>query len=127
LQGATAKGPKVQWKILVVEDNIDDARLLATLLTTMGHKVEYAINGTVAVDLANRFAPEFVFIDLRLPDAHGAEVARRILAGSKADTRVYAVTGSSDWKDFERAKKAGCVDVLVKPVAPDQFERILNN
>jgi CheY-like chemotaxis protein len=114
LQGATAKGPKVQWKILVVEDNIDDARLLATLLTTMGHK-------------ANRFAPEFVFIDLRLPDAHGAEVARRILAGSKADTRVYAVTGSSDWKDFERAKKAGCVDVLVKPVAPDQFERILNN
>jgi len=93
----------------------------------MGHEVEYAINGTVAVDLAKRFAPEIVFIDLRLPDGHGAEVARRILAGSKADTRVYAVTGSNDPKDYERAKKAGCVDVLVKPVEPDEFERILSN
>jgi DNA-binding response OmpR family regulator len=46
------------------------------LLHTMGHYVDYAINGTVAVDMARRFQPDIIFLDLLLPDDHGAGVCR---------------------------------------------------
>jgi CheY-like chemotaxis protein len=109
----------------VVEDNLDDARMMATLLGMMGHRVEYAINATVAEGIATAFMPDYAFIDLRLPDGHGAELARKILAASKIDTRIYAVTASTHEPDHQRALKAGCVGVLVKPVASEVFEQIL--
>jgi CheY-like chemotaxis protein len=126
LQAIRVKLHTVARRILLVEDNLDDARMLATLLGIMGHRVEYAINATVAVGIAKRFVPEYAFVDLRLPDGHGADVARGILAASKVDTRVYAVTGSNNELDRERALKAGCVEVLVKPVASEVFEQILS-
>jgi len=125
VQARGVKLTAVARRVLIVEDNIDDARLLATLLGMMGHRVEYAINATVAVDLAKNFAPDYAFIDLRLPDGHGADVARQILAASRIDTRVYAVTASTNEVDRARALKAGCVDILTKPVASETFEKIL--
>jgi DNA-binding response OmpR family regulator len=113
-------------RILVVEDNLDSAHMLATFFGSMGHKVEYAINAIVAVHVAHRFLPEFVFLDLRLPDGHGAEVARQLrLNPHLSKTRIYAVTGSPAWDDWKRALAAGCEDVLVKPVATDVLERLV--
>jgi CheY-like chemotaxis protein len=113
-------------RILVVEDNIDAARMLAVLFSGMGHRVEYAINAIVALDVAHRFLPEFVFLDLKLPDAHGADVARQLRRNPQlAGARIYAITASNDEADQKRALAAGCEAVLVKPVEAKVFETLI--
>lgn len=114
-------------RILVVEDNVDSARMLAVLFATMGHKVEYAINAVVAIEIAHRFLPEFVFLDLMLPDAHGADVARQLRGNPKlAHTRIYAITGSQEEEDRTRALAAGCEAVFAKPVDTEIFETLIS-
>jgi CheY-like chemotaxis protein len=113
-------------RILVVEDNIDNARMLALLFAGMGHKVEYAINAIVAVEIAHRFLPEIVFLDLKLPDAHGADVARQLRGNPKlAGTRIYAVTGSRQEEDRKRALASGCEAIFAKPVDTGVFETLI--
>ena len=123
---AARKATHAERRVLVVEDNIDSARMLALLLGHMGHRVEYAINGIVAIEVAHRFLPEIVFLDLLLPDAHGADVARQLRGNPKlAGTRIYAITGSRNEADRERALVAGCEAVLLKPVDPEVFETLI--
>jgi CheY-like chemotaxis protein len=101
--------------------------MLSLLLAQMGHQVEYAINGIVAVEIAHRFLPEFVFLDLKLPDAHGAEVARQLRANPHlAETRIYAITGMRSEVDHQRALAAGCEAVLLKPVESATFETLIS-
>jgi len=71
----TTKTPK---RILVVEDHLDSVHSLAFLLKHMGHTVEYAINGYVGLEVARRFHPDFVLLDLGLPGIDGFEVCRRM-------------------------------------------------
>jgi CheY-like chemotaxis protein len=127
VQAKRAEKPAVgQRRILVVEDNIDNARMLAVFFAQMGHRVEYAINAIVAIDVAHRFLPEVVFLDLKLPDAHGADVARQLLRNPQlAGARIYAITASTDEKDRQRALGAGCEAVLLKPVDTEVFEKLV--
>jgi CheY-like chemotaxis protein len=119
--------PVVARRILVVEDNIDNARMLALLFASMGHQVEYAINGIVALDVAHRFLPEIVFLDLKLPDAHGADVARQLRRNpALAATRIYAVTASRLDADHAAALEGGCEAVLMKPVPSAAFETLID-
>jgi CheY-like chemotaxis protein len=126
MQALKISSPPRERRILVVEDNVDSARMLAVLFATMGHKVEYAINAVVAVEIAHRFLPEFVFLDLKLPDAHGADVARQLRGNPKlAETRIYAITGSEQEEDRKRALAAGCEAVFSKPVDAEVFETLI--
>ena len=113
-------------RVLVVDDNIDHVRSLSLLLDVMGHHVDYAINAIVAVDIAARFKPDVVFLDLLLPDGHGAQVARQMrLNPELRGARIYAITASKDAVDRHRAMHAGCDEVLLKPISPDIFERLI--
>jgi CheY-like chemotaxis protein len=110
----------------VVDDNIDNLRSLTMLFDVMGHHVDYAINAIVAIDIAARFKPDVIILDLLLPDGHGAQVARQIRMNPElAGTRIVGMTGSKDEKDRLRAIEAGCDEVLLKPVSPDTFERLI--
>src|SRR3954465_14149180 len=91
---APTRSTAMPRRILVVEDNLDAVHSFALLLHDMGHKVEYAINGWVAIDVARRFRPEFVFLDLGLPGMDGFELCRRIKKEPGLEsTRVIALTG----------------------------------
>src|SRR5262245_33924794 len=91
-----AKAEVAKRRILIVDDSLDHVRSLAVLFDAMGHHVDYAINGTVAVDLARRLAPEIVFLDLLLPDGHGASVCQEIRRRLELKyTRIFGVTASS--------------------------------
>src|SRR4026207_1316888 len=65
-------------RILVVDDNLDNVRSLALLFNSMGHHVDYAINGTAATSMAKSMCPDIVFLDLLLPDGHGSIFCREI-------------------------------------------------
>ena len=117
---------KVRRRVLVVDDNLDQVRSLTLLLGTMGHQVDYAINATVAVELARRQQPDIVFLDLLLPDGHGANVCRELRRYPELNkTRIIGVTASPRMLDHQLALDAGCDDVLRKPVSPETYERLI--
>src|SRR5215213_8909878 len=119
----TAAKPR---RILIVEDNLDTVHSFALLLHDMGHKVEYAINGWVAIDVARRFRPQFVFLDLGLPGMDGFELCRRIKkeAGLES-TRVIALTGYGQEEYRQRSSEAGCELHLLKPFDAKHIEDLL--
>ena len=83
----------------------------------MGHHVEYAINGYVAIDMAEKLRPELVFLDLALPGMNGFEVCRRLRRLPGFDgVRVIAVTAYSQEEYRQRSRDAGCDGYIVKPL-----------
>ena len=113
-------------RILVVDDNLDNVRSLELLFNSMGHHVDYAINGTAATSLAKSMCPDIVFLDLLLPDGHGSMFCKEIRQHPELKhTRIFGITASNRMIDHQMALDAGCDDVLRKPVAPSVYERLL--
>jgi CheY-like chemotaxis protein len=113
-------------RVLVVEDNLDSVHTLAYLLNDMGHAVEYAINGYVALDVARRFRPQFVLLDLGLPGLDGFEVCRQIRGDPDlSGCRVVAFTAFSQQQYRDRAAAVGCEQYWVKPVHTKLIEDLL--
>jgi CheY-like chemotaxis protein len=106
-------------RILLVEDNLDQLHSLALILREMGHTVDFAINGYIAYDVARRFRPDTIILDLGLPGATGYEVAAQIRRDPElAGMRMIACTGYGEAKYRERALQGGFDDFYVKPLDP---------
>jgi CheY-like chemotaxis protein len=113
-------------KVLVVDDNVDAAGALATLLRFWGHDVRVAHDGPAALEMVKGFLPEFILLDLNLPQLDGHEVARRILQAEPGPKpRLIAVSGHSQDEDHRRCRESGFDRLLVKPIAPEELERIV--
>ena len=111
-------------RVLVIEDNEDAREMLRNLLHILGHEVHEACDGASGIEEARRLRPDAALIDIGLPGIDGYEVARRIRADAPG-TRLVAVTGYGQPEDRERALAAGFDVHLVKPVDPDQLQRLL--
>jgi two-component system CheB/CheR fusion protein len=113
-------------RIRVVEDNLDTVHSLTLLLREMGHKVEYAINGYAAIEVARRLQPEFVFLDLGLPGMDGFEVCRRLKKEEGLQSaRVIAVTGYAQEEFRQRSHEVGCEVHIIKPLDPKFLDSLL--
>jgi CheY-like chemotaxis protein len=107
-------------RVLAIEDDLDSVRSLAYLLRSFGHQVEYAINGYVVLDIAARFRPDVVLLDLGLPGMDGYEVCRRLKSHPQhRATRVIVITAYAQEQHRASASAAGCDLYLLKPVAPE--------
>jgi CheY-like chemotaxis protein len=113
-----ALATSAERRVMVVDDNLDAAHSLAIMVERMGHKVEFALNGYVALELAKKFRPEFVFLDLVMPGMSGFEVARRLKKEFGDGIHIIAVTACGSEQDREQSAKAGFELHLVKPVEP---------
>ncbi|WP_327279015.1 MULTISPECIES: response regulator transcription factor [unclassified Streptomyces] len=109
-QSATRGAPTV-WRILVVENNDEDAEPLMRGLQRYGHHVERVSGGIPALDAYD--GVDLVLLDLELPDLDGLEVCRQIRAAG--DTAVIAVTARGAELDRVLGLQAGADDYLVKP------------
>lgn len=115
-------------RVLVVEDHLDTVHSMALMLKAMGHEVQFAINGFAAIDIARSFRPDFILLDLGLPDFKGDEIARQIKYEPGLEhTRIIAITGQSDDASRQRAMEAGCHEFFVKPLNPVALEELLAN
>ena len=113
-------------RVLIVEDNLDSVHSLALLVADMGHTVDYAINGYVALEVARRFRPDFVLLDLALPGMDGFEVSTRITQIPElAHTRLIALTAFGQDEYRVRSLAAGCELHVVKPVPIWLLEELL--
>ncbi|MFK3737911.1 hybrid sensor histidine kinase/response regulator [Massilia sp. TN1-12] len=112
--------------VLVVDDNVDAAQLLAMLLETAGHRaaVEHAPGAALA--RARAEPPEACILDIGLPDMDGNELARRLRAlPGMAGVLLIALTGYGRPQDREAALAAGFDHHLVKPVDVQQLLGLL--
>jgi two-component system, chemotaxis family, CheB/CheR fusion protein len=113
-------------RVLIVEDDLDAVHAFEALLVDMGHTVEYAINGYVALDIAKKFRPDVVFLDLGLPGLSGFDVCSRLKSEPGFQrTRIIAITAYGQDDMRVRSRAAGCEMHLVKPVPPNVIEQIL--
>ena len=113
-------------KILIVDDNRDQAHTLATMLQLWGHEVRVTHDGRLAVSEAATFMPDVALVDLGLPELDGYEVARMIRARPDlARTVLIAVSGWGQDEHRQRSAAAGFLRHLVKPVAPETLREVL--
>ena len=106
--------------ILVVDDFEDSRAMFAEFLIFSGYRVEQAANGREAVDLAIEKQPDIIVMDLSLPVMDGWEAARTLRADPRTKhIRIIALTGHALEGHLQRAREAGCDDILAKPCLPE--------
>jgi signal transduction histidine kinase len=114
-------------RILVVDDNRDAAESLGLLLELRGHEVRLAYDGYTALASARATTPDVVFLDIGLPGMNGYEVARQLRREpALREIVLVAQTGWGQAGDRQRALDAGFDHHLVKPIAPEDMERVLS-
>ncbi len=119
-------GDKGQIRVLVVDDNVDAAESLATLLQLSGHEVRAVYDGPGALAAARAFRPGAVVLDVGLPGMDGYEVARRLRREpGGAEMLLIALTGYGQDDDRRRSEQAGFDHHLVKPADPLALEAAL--
>jgi two-component system cell cycle response regulator DivK len=109
-------------RILIVEDNKVDVRLLKDILESRGYEILLTGDGVEAIDLAFLSLPDLILMDIQLPDISGLEVTRR-LRGDKRSRRIpiIAVTAfAMGWHERE-ALDSGCDAYISKPIAMQGF------
>jgi two-component system cell cycle response regulator DivK len=105
-------------RILVVEDNKLDMRLLKDILEGSGYETLQAADGLEAIDLAFASLPDLILLDIQLPEISGLEVSRR-LKGDDRSRRIpiVAVTAfAMGWHERE-ALDSGCDAYISKPIS----------
>ena len=103
--------------VLMVDDNLDSARMLQSLLEMEGFRVVAASSGTQALEAMRCQTPDVVLLDIGLPDMSGHEVARQAhAAGLAGDALLVALTGWSDERSRAASRAAGIAHHLNKPV-----------
>jgi CheY-like chemotaxis protein len=115
-------------RLLVVDDNKDAAESMSMLLEMWGHEVAFAFDGPSALETAEQWQPEAVFLDIGLPGMDGYEVAERLRELPQAkDAVLIAITGYGRDDDRLRSRRAGIDHHLVKPVAPDALRSLIDS
>jgi CheY-like chemotaxis protein len=107
-------------KILVVDDNIVNRTLIRSLLVRAGFKAHEACDGREALDVFDRYAPDAVLMDMRMPVMDGYEATRRIKSTEAGRaTPVIVVTAEAFEEERSRAYEAGADGYLRKPVSAE--------
>ncbi len=106
-------------KVLVIEDNEDNLRIVTYALRRAGYEVVAAQSGEAGVETASRESPSFILMDINLPGIDGIEATRRIRS-SKADggVPIIAITSYAMSGDRDRIIAAGCSGYIEKPIDP---------
>jgi len=109
--------------VLVVDDTIENLRLLSNLLGEKGYEVRAVTSGRQALQAAEHDPPDLVLLDVTMPEMDGYEVCRRLKAADRCkDVPVIFITALTDTADKVLAFDTGAVDYITKPF---QFAEVL--
>lgn len=121
-------GKTERHRILVVDDNVNAAKLLGMMLQMMGHEIHLAHDGLEGMEVAEAIRPDLIFLDLGMPKLNGYEACRQIREHPLGqEAFIVALTGWGQEDDKIRSQQAGFNSHLVKPVEKDTLERLLAN
>jgi CheY-like chemotaxis protein/two-component sensor histidine kinase len=120
------KYEQVKLRVLVVDDNRDGAASLAMFLSILGNDTRTAHDGLDAVELAEAFRRDAMFLDFGLPRLNGYDACRRIRSQPWGkDMMIVAATGWGQDEDRLRTAEAGFDHHLVKPIEPTVLQELL--
>jgi CheY-like chemotaxis protein len=119
-----------KFKILLAEDNIINQKVAILNIRKLGHEVELAHNGVVAVDMFGKNKFDFILMDIQMPGMDGLEATkaiRRIEAARNEQNPIpiIAITANIYKEDIKRFLAIGMNDHLGKPFKPDDLEEII--
>jgi len=106
--------------ILFVDDHVDACRVVARLLTLLGHSVTTAVSVADALEVADRERFQLLISDIGLPDGTGTTLLQELLA--RGPIMGIAVSGYSAGEDVEQSLKGGFCEHLVKPITMEQLQ-----
>lgn len=104
-------------KILYIEDNEQNMRLVRKIILHAGYEFIGAENGMSGLELAHQEQPDIILVDINLPDIDGLEVTARLKGSPLCDVPVIAVTANAMVGDKEKTIQAGCDGYLPKPIS----------
>ena len=108
--------------ILIVEDNELNMKLFNDLVETRGHHIVQTRSGIEAVDLAHKYRPDLILMDIQLPEVSGLQVTRWIKDDPALKSiPVIAVTAFAMKGDEEKILQGGCQAYLSKPISVAKF------
>ena len=106
------------YRILIVEDKVENRLLLKKLLQSIGMNVQEAVNGQEAIEVFQTWQPHLIWMDMRMPVMDGLEATKRILSltqKSEIQPKIIALTASAFEDEKESIVAAGCTDFVRKP------------
>ncbi|MGC3965280.1 MAG: response regulator [Rhodocyclaceae bacterium] len=104
-------------RILVIEDNPTNMKLVSLVLDKAGHEVLTADDAITGIDLIRREQPDLVLMDVQLPGMDGLTATRQLRAAPETrNLRIVALTAFAMPEDAARIRAAGCDAYLTKPV-----------
>jgi CheY-like chemotaxis protein/anti-sigma regulatory factor (Ser/Thr protein kinase) len=113
-------------RVLVVDDNVDGAEMLAELLGARGYEARVAHDGPSALAIADTFRPHVSLLDIGLPVMDGFELAGQLRKNpGLQNTCLIAVTGYGQEADRQKTRAAGFRHHLVKPVDLKSIDTVL--
>ena len=123
-----ASPPLVSRRILVVDDNVDAAKMLAILLELDHHVVRRAASGKEALEILREFKAEIALLDIGLPGMSGLDLARAIRSDASHDGMLLvAVTGWGQEDDLRRSREAGFDRHLTKPTSAEELAAVIDS
>lgn len=109
-------------RILIVDDNADIRRLIATILANTGHDLDFAEDGEAALEAVKRQPPDLIVLDVMMPKMDGFMVLKQMrVAGLRESTKVLMLTAKASESDWVRGYKLGADSYLTKPFDPDEL------
>jgi CheY-like chemotaxis protein len=118
LTPAPQPSPRRRLKVLLVEDNVVNRRLVTTILTKAGHDVVTAHDGRAAIEAYNSAAPDIILMDLQMPVMSGFEATaeiRRIEAGQRR-VPIIALTANAMTETHDQCLRSGMDGYVTKPI-----------
>lgn len=115
-------------KVLIVEDNPMNMRLIEMILKSDDYLLLKATDGEEALAIAAIDHPDLVLMDIRLPKIDGLEVAKRLKKNSAlSHIPIIALTAHAMKGDEEKAIEAGCDSYVSKPIDTRQLPKLVAN
>lgn len=121
----SCRGAANVLRILVVDDNASSTDAMAMLMETLGHTVRTAYSGPEALEVAEEFIPEIVFLDIGLPMMDGYEVAKQLRVRFGSEISVIALTGYARQHGRHRPDPVDFDQYILKPVSLDKLMSLL--
>jgi CheY-like chemotaxis protein len=115
-------------KILIVEDEVINAKVLAHMLKKMGYSYNIAADGEIAVDMVKEFQYDLILMDVQMPVMDGLECTRKIRefeATLGRRTPIIGVTAAGYGEPQDKAMSVGMDAYIVKPVAQSMIETLI--
>ncbi len=104
-------------RVLVIEDNPDNLRLISYALKRYGYDIIHAESGEEGIEMAKKEKPFFIIMDINLPGIDGLEATKRIREIEELkDIPIIAITSFAMAGDRERILQAGCNGYFEKPI-----------